>query len=82
MVGAGRYQYTYRDLAIEGAPPPMPPGSPRVDVTRNFSASIGYNIGPDMRLGFGASYWQRESSLTAYRDYDALRIGISLNYGL
>jgi opacity protein-like surface antigen len=77
--GAGRHQYTYRDLVVEGAPATA--GGERVDVTRNLSLSLGYNIGPDVRLGFGTTYWQRESSAARYRDYDAMRTGISLNYG-
>jgi hypothetical protein len=79
MGGAFRHQYTYRDLFVEGAPPPT--GTPRVDVTRNLTLSLGYNLGPDVRLALGASYWQRESTVEQYRDYDAMRIGFSLNYG-
>jgi hypothetical protein len=78
IVGAARHQYSYRDLFVPGAPIAI---GERVDVTRNFSASLGYYIGPDVRLGFGTSYWRRESNSARYRDYDALRTGVSLNYG-
>jgi hypothetical protein len=78
IAGAARHQYSYRDLFVPGAPIAI---GERVDVTRNFSASLGYYIGPDVRLGFGTSYWRRESNSARYRDYDALRTGVSLNYG-
>jgi opacity protein-like surface antigen len=81
MAGAGRHQYTYRDLLVEGAPPAANSGDARVDVTRSLSGSVGYNIGPDVRIGFGTTYWQRESTAARFRDYDAFRTGISLNYG-
>lgn len=87
--GAGRHQYTYRDLATPaGTVPPGTTPSPatrlageRVDLTHSYSISLGYYLRRDLRLGFGTTYWQRESNSAAYRDYDALRTGVSLTYG-
>lgn len=90
MAGAARHKYTYRDLVVPpgGQLPTAPsldpasvPGQERVDTTRNFSISLGYMLGPDARLGFGTSYWTRASNSDRFRDYDALRTGVSLNYG-
>lgn len=80
--GVARYRYSYRDLALPnvGAPATLPAGE-RVDTTRSYTISLGYYLGPDLRLGFGTTYWQRESNSLRYRDYDALRTGLSLNYG-
>lgn len=78
---AARYGYTYRDFVetATGTPSPLPA---RVETTNNYSASLGYTLGPDMRIGFGLSYWERDSNyVAAYRNYDALRIGVSLSYG-
>jgi hypothetical protein len=80
--GAGRHQYTYRNLlAADPVAPPLVSPDHREDVTRNYSVSIGYSLGENVRLGFGTAYWTRGSNLAAYRNYDALRTGISLNYG-
>ncbi|HSL23053.1 MAG TPA: outer membrane beta-barrel protein [Vicinamibacterales bacterium] len=94
MAGAGRHQYTYRDFSVDvvsgvngtATAAAVPgagalPAPERVDVTRSLSGSIGYMLGPDVRLSFGTSYWKRESNSTSYRDYDGFRTGVSLNYG-
>ncbi len=82
MGGFGRYEYTYRDLAVadvSGSSRTL--ADPRIDTTRSLSASVGYILGPAVRLGFGTTYWKRESNSNRFRDYDAFRTGVSLNYG-
>lgn len=80
--GAARYRYAYRDLINPALSVPSTLlAGPRVDNTKSYTVSLGYYLGPDVRLGFGTTYWQRESNSLRYRDYDALRTGVSLNYG-
>jgi len=78
ILSADRHAYEYRD-ALVGDQSVV--GAPRIDVTWNYAASIGYRVGRDGRVGFGVSYWQRESTTKRFRDYDNLRIGSSLSFG-
>jgi hypothetical protein len=77
LASADRYDYGYRDLSA--ASPDA--GAPRTDRTWNYGASLGYRLGRDARVGFGLSYWQRESTTEQFRDYDNLRIGSTVSYG-
>jgi hypothetical protein len=77
LVSAGRHAYDYRE-ALTAAPAPT---EARVDVTRNYAASIGYRLPRDGRAGFGVSYWQRESTTEPSRNYDNVRIGGTVTYG-
>ena len=81
LVGADRHTYTYKDLERRqaGAVPPVV-GPPRLDTTWNYSGSLGYRIG-EGRIGFGVSYWTRESTTKSFRDYDNLRFGTTVTYG-
>ena len=54
------------------------PGRTRPGTTRPAWAT---GPGRQTRVGFGASYWQRESTTVAFRDYDGLRIGTIVTYG-
>jgi hypothetical protein len=78
LVSADRHTYEYRDL-ITSAPPEG--GARRIDAIWNYAASIGYRVGADGRIAFGASYWQRESTTKRFRDYDNLRVGSSMSFG-
>jgi Putative beta-barrel porin 2 len=83
MAGVGRYQYTYRDLVVSdplAAPNPASPDR-RVDITRIYSISFGYDLGLNVRLGFGTTCWVRDSNSARDREYDALRSGVILSYG-
>jgi hypothetical protein len=53
----------------------------RLDIMWSYAASVGYHIGRNGRLGFGASYMQRDSTI-AWRAYDNLRFGSTFSYGL
>ena len=79
VASADRHNYAYKDLIAPVLPAtPLPP---RVDVTWNYAASFGYRIGREGRIAFGASYWQRESTTIAYRNYNNLRFGTSASMG-
>jgi hypothetical protein len=72
IVSTDRHQYVYQDVLVET--------TPREDVTWNYTGTFGYRIG-NGRIGFGASYWQRESPTQSFRDYDNLRFGTTVTYG-
>ena len=79
LVSADRHVYDYRDLL---ARPTVDPGSrsTHVDTIWNYAGSLGYRIG-NGRVGFGVSYWERESTTRILRDYDNLRFGTTVTYG-
>jgi len=76
LVSADRHVYAYRNLLTAGFDAVR-----RVDTTWNYAASLGYRIGRDGRIGFGASYIQRASTSGA-RAYENLRFGSTFSYGL
>ena len=73
---ADRHVYDYRSFVTVGLDDAL-----RVDVMWNYAASIGYRIGRTGRIGFGASYMQRDSTIL-WRAYDNLRFGTTFAYGL
>ena len=77
LVAADRHQYSYENVAMPAGTPPLPE---RVDMTWTYSGSIGYRVG-QARVGFGVAYWQRDSELKNFRDYDNLRFGTTVTYG-
>jgi hypothetical protein len=77
MVGSDRYRNDYRHLTPLDATNFLA----RSDTIRNYSASVGYRLGKTGRLGFGGTYWQRDSNVLQIHTYDALRLGTSLTYG-
>ena len=78
LVSADRHRYAYRDLLAQPVIDLV--RDPRTDTTWNYAAGIGYRIG-NGRIGFGVSYWERESTTRVLRDYDNLRFGTTLTYG-
>jgi hypothetical protein len=78
ILSADRHTYEYSD-AIGGVP--SLDGVQRVDVTLTYAGSIRYRVGRDGGIGFGVSYWQRESTTKQFHDYDSLRIGSSMSFG-
>jgi hypothetical protein len=79
MGGIDRHRYDYqRTLTAETAVPNAPQ---QVDTTWSYSASVGYRLRPETRLGFGVSYWQRDSTTRRFREYDNLRVGITMTGG-
>jgi hypothetical protein len=80
LVSADRHRYAYRDLSL-GLPVSSPAIPARVDTTWNYAGSIGYRIGREGRVGFGVSYWTRDSTTDRFRNYDGLRIRTTVTYG-
>jgi hypothetical protein len=78
LVSADRYLYAYRDLLSQPVIDLV--RTPRTDTTWNYAAGIGYRVG-NGRIGFGVSYWERESTTRLLRDYDNLRFGTTVTYG-
>jgi hypothetical protein len=81
LLSGDRYTYNYRDLIAAIPAIGDIPAEQRVDTTFNYSGSIGYRLGTTGRIGFGASYWQRESTTKQLREYNNLRFGTSVTYG-
>jgi hypothetical protein len=78
VAGFHRERYGYRDLILDGG---TPADRDRIDITRTWSANVGYRVGRGMRAAVGAMYRARESSSDRFRDYEGLRIITTLDYG-
>ncbi len=78
LVSADRHLYDYRDLVAR--PTVDLVRDPRLDTIWNYAGSLGYRVG-NGRIGFGVSYWERESTTRILRDYDNLRFGTTVTYG-
>ena len=88
LVSADRHAYQYKDLlkpVLQGTAPaavPSPlPAPQRTDVTWTYAGSIGYRVGREGRIAFGASYWNRESTTRPFRNYNNLRFGSTMTFG-
>jgi hypothetical protein len=88
LTSADRHAYRYEDLLTPAQPAtalttevPAIPTAKRLDVTWNYAASVGYRIGRDGRIGFGVSYWDRESTTRPFRNYNNLRFGSTMSFG-
>lgn len=76
VVGRGTSETLgYRGLITETA------GESRTDRGGTFGLGIGYRIGESLRLGLDVNYYTRRSRL-AQRNYDGLRAGASVSYGI
>jgi hypothetical protein len=56
-------------------------GGNRVDTVDRFGGGIGFEIRPGTRISFDVRAFQRDSPVPS-RDYNTLRAGLSVNYGL
>lgn len=86
LVSADRHGYEYKDLlkrdtGLPTTDPAAAPDVPRIDTTWNYTASIGYRVGREGRIAFGASYWTRESTTRLFRNYNNLRFGSTMSLG-
>ena len=79
VVNAARHRYDYQQIAVETVELATTP--PRVETTYNYGVGLGYRLKRQTRIGFGASYWTRDST-RVLRSYDGFRIGTTVTYGL
>ncbi len=77
ILNATRNRADYRDLGLPTAVPP----DERTDTTDTFGGNVGYRLKGQTRLGFGASYYKRDSTRVTFREYDGFRIGMTATYG-
>jgi hypothetical protein len=76
IVSADRHNYEYEQV-LTLAPLPIA----RLDTTWVYGANLGYRMRRDMRIGFGARYYQRDSTTASFVQFDGLRFGATVNYG-
>lgn len=79
VANAARHRYDYQHLAVQTAE--FAPVPARVETTDNYGLNFGYRLKKQTRVGFGASYWTRDSTRVASRRYDGLRVGTTVTYG-
>jgi hypothetical protein len=77
-VGYRRDRYSYRRLIGVSA---AGVDDARRDVIDSYSASVGYGLRRGVRIGFGGTYFDRESNRSSRRNYQGLRLGTSVTYG-
>lgn len=77
VLSADRHALAYEDLVGEGAS--LTPQ--RVDTVWNYGGSVGYRVGRDGRIGFGVTYWTRDSTTNTSRQYNGFRLGTTASYG-
>ena len=59
-----------------------PPGSERRDHGNEWGVGLGYRVGHTLRIGFDVNHYRRSAPDAPGHDYDGLRAGASLSYGL
>jgi len=79
ILTAARNKYDYQAVTTGS---PDAPALSRVDRIRNYGIDIGYRVKRQTRVGFGVSWWERDSTEHALRAYDDLRIGMTMAYEL
>jgi hypothetical protein len=73
---AGRQTLSYRRLTA------LPSLEPRKDNGSIYMAGVGYRLGTGVRLGFDVNYSKRDSDQLGFRNFEGLRMGGSLTYGI
>ena len=76
IVSIDRHTYEYERLLTAAATL-----FPRTDTTWVYGANIGYRVRRGTRIGFGANYYQRDSTTVRLVQYTGLRYGATVNYG-
>jgi hypothetical protein len=74
-----RHHYAFHSLIGDANPVGLIPE--RVDTTDNYGLNVGYRLKRRTRAGFGLSYWTRDSTRLAFRNYTGLRVGLTMNHG-
>jgi hypothetical protein len=75
LLSGDRHKYDYETVLTAG-----PDLAPRRDTTWLYTASVGYRLGKEGRIGFGVSHVERQST-SAGRGYKNLRFGTTFGYG-
>ena len=52
----------------------------RVDHVLMYGGSVGYHVGPDLRIAFNVDQQTRDSEVD-HQHYEGLRMGVSVTYG-
>jgi Putative beta-barrel porin 2 len=71
----GRYILDYERVGLTDA-------TRRSDSGVRYGGGVGYTLGEYVRLGFDVNYINRESKADITRNYDGVRAGLSITYGL
>jgi hypothetical protein len=71
----GRYALDYETVGLPGA-------TRRSDSGTRYGGGFGYTLGQYIRLGFDVNYMDRKSEADITRNYDGVRAGFSLTYGI
>lgn len=76
LVGRAAWQsLAYRNVATSTLPE-------RTDHSWQAGGGLGYRFGETLRLGLDANYYRREVNDIDARNYEGLRVGASVSYGL
>jgi hypothetical protein len=78
ILSADRHRYDYRDLLTVATSDQ----GRRNDMTWVYGANVGYRFRHSARIGFGANYYTRKSNTATYVQYNGLRYGVTVNYGI
>ena len=76
VVRGSRQSMAYRNVVTTTSLPE------RIDRSWMAGAGLGYRLGETLRLGFDANYYRRTVDLNGARNYEGLRLGASVSYGL
>ena len=73
----GRQWLGYRDVIAPGVI-----GGDRLDRSYYVGGGAGYEMSDDFRVGVEANYYQRSSNTVTFNEYNGLRVGAVVSYGL
>jgi hypothetical protein len=73
----GRQWLGYRDVIAPGVV-----GGDRLDRSYYVGGGVGYEMNNLLRVGVEANYYQRTSDTVTFNDYNGLRVGAVISYGL
>lgn len=71
----GHYTLDYETVGLPGA-------TRRSDTGNRYGGGIGYTLGQYIRLGCDVNYMERKSESDILRNFDGVRAGLSVTYGL
>jgi hypothetical protein len=75
VANGGRQVLDYRQLLSA-------PTAARTDTIRQYGVGAGYRVGHTLRIGFDVLHYSRKSTQVSLFDFDGLRYGVSVSYGL